>query len=70
MQVVITEFMDETAVAGLAVHHDTHYDAGLVDRPDELKATVAAADALIVRNRTQVNAGLLAAALARLHASG
>ena len=62
MRVVITEFMDETAVAGLAAQHETFYDKSLVDRPDELRVRLAMADALIVRNRTQVNAGLLAAA--------
>ncbi len=62
MRVVITEFMDETAVAGLATKHDTFYDRSLVDRPDELRARVATADALIVRNRTQVDAALLAGA--------
>jgi len=62
VRVVITEFMDEIAVAGLATKHDTFYDRNLVDRPDELSARVAAADALVVRNRTQVDAALLAAA--------
>jgi len=62
VRVVITEFMDEIAVAGLATKHDTFYDRNLVDRPDELRARVVAADALVVRNRTQVNAALLAAA--------
>ena len=62
MRVVITEFMDETAVAGLATKHDTFYDSSLVDRPDELRARLATADALIVRNRTQVDATLLAGA--------
>jgi (S)-sulfolactate dehydrogenase len=62
VRVVITEFMDETAVAGLATKHDTFYDRSLVDRPDELKARVVAADALVVRNRTQVSAALLAGA--------
>ena len=62
MRIVISEFMDEAAVAGLAARHETFYDKGLVDRPDELKARTGAADALIVRNRTQVNAGLLAVA--------
>jgi len=62
MRIVISEFMDEAAVASLVAQHDTRYDKGLVDRPDDLAAVLAAADALIVRNRTQVNAGLLAAA--------
>ena len=62
MRIVISEFMDEAAVAALAAHHATLYDAGLVDRRDELKAKLVDADALIVRNRTQVNVELLAAA--------
>ncbi len=62
MRVVISEFMDEGAVASLAARHDTHYDQGLVDRPDELRQRLAPADALIVRNRTQVGAALLDAA--------
>jgi len=61
-RVVITEFMDDAAVATLRARHDTLYDPGLVDRGDALMAAVAPADALIVRNRTQVGASLLAAA--------
>ena len=62
MRIVISEFMDEAAVARLVAQHDTFYDKALVDRPEDLSARVAAADALIVRNRTQVNAAMLAAA--------
>ena len=62
MRIVITEFMDEPAVAALASRFDVRYDAGLVDRPDELPPLLADADAIIVRNRTQVNEALLAAA--------
>lgn len=62
MQILITEFMDEAAVATLARDHDTLYDKTLVDRRDELKLRLARADALIVRNRTQVNPDLLASA--------
>ncbi len=62
MRVLITEFMDEAAVASLAARYATHYDKDLVDRRDELIAAIADADALIVRNRTQVDAELLAAA--------
>ncbi|MSP89838.1 MAG: hydroxyacid dehydrogenase [Alphaproteobacteria bacterium] len=59
--IVITEFMDEQAVAGLAADFDLVYDAGLVDRPEDLAALAAGAGALIVRNRTQVRGALLAA---------
>jgi (S)-sulfolactate dehydrogenase len=59
MKIVISEFMDEAAVASLARRFEVRYDARLVDRSDELLAGLADADALIVRNRTQVDAALL-----------
>jgi (S)-sulfolactate dehydrogenase len=62
MRIVIGEFMDEVAIAMLAAKFDTAYDATLVDRRAELIALLAGADALIVRNRTQVDRDLLAAA--------
>jgi (S)-sulfolactate dehydrogenase len=58
-RVVITEFMDERAVAQLAAHHDVLYNAALVDDAPRLLGQAAAADALIVRNRTQVRGDLL-----------
>lgn len=60
--VVITEFMDESAVEALRAQCDVLYDATLVDRQADLLATLVGARALIVRNRTQVNTALLAAA--------
>lgn len=60
--IVITEFMDEKAVATLAADFDVHYDAALVDKPEAIAALAAEARALIVRNRTRVSADLLAAA--------
>ena len=62
MRIVITEFMDEAAVAALATRFDVCYDKDLVDRPDDLAVEVADADALIVRNRTSVDSSLLAPA--------
>jgi (S)-sulfolactate dehydrogenase len=62
MRILISEFMDEAAVATLAAHHATEYGRDLVDRREELKAKLIDADALIVRNRTQVDVELLAAA--------
>ena len=62
MKILITEFMDEAAVASLTADFHIAYDAGLVDRHDEMLAKLSDVDALIVRNRTQVNAALLAAA--------
>jgi (S)-sulfolactate dehydrogenase len=62
MRIVISEFMDEAAVAALARRFEVRYDATLVDRGAELAAGIADADALIVRNRTKVDAALLARA--------
>ncbi|MCB8838160.1 hydroxyacid dehydrogenase [Aurantimonas sp. VKM B-3413] len=61
-EVVISEFMDEAAVGMISARHDTLYDPGLVDRPDDLAEAVRAARALVVRNRTKVTAALLEAA--------
>jgi (S)-sulfolactate dehydrogenase len=61
LKIVITEFMDERAVAQLAAKHDVLYDAKLVDDAVRLKQEAASADVLIVRNRTQVRGELLSA---------
>ena len=59
MRIVVSEFMDAGAVASLAAAHDTRYLPDLVDRPEALAAEAADADALVVRNRTQVRGALL-----------
>jgi len=61
MNVVISEFMDERAVQRLRTQHKVNYDPRLVDEPARLLGQAAAADALIVRNRTQVRGDLLVA---------
>ncbi|WP_353090611.1 hydroxyacid dehydrogenase [Methylibium sp.] len=61
MKIVIPEFMLDSSVARLAAQHEVLHDATLVDRPAELLQAAADADALIVRNRTQVRGELLAA---------
>ncbi|MEJ1160000.1 hydroxyacid dehydrogenase [Prosthecomicrobium sp. N25] len=58
-RVVITEFMDEPAVADIARHAETLYDPALVDKPEALAAALADCVVLIVRNRTQVRPALL-----------
>lgn len=68
-RIVITEFMDERAVARLGTAHDVLYDASLVDDAPRLLQHAAGADALIVRNRTQVRGELLAS-LARCRVVG
>ena len=62
MRIVITEFMDDDAVATLAKAFggsNVVYDPTLVDKPDALALAAADCDALIVRNRTQVRGTLL-----------
>ena len=58
-RVVITEFMDEAAVARLSAAASTLYEPDLVDRREDLFAAVAGAEVLVVRNRTQVDRSLL-----------
>jgi (S)-sulfolactate dehydrogenase len=58
-RIVITEFMDTRAVERLASAFDVQYDATLVDHPDALERHLGDCEALIVRNRTQVNPALL-----------
>lgn len=57
--IVICEFMDEAAITEGLRGFDYFYDPNLVDHPDELKARLKDARAVIVRNRTQVRGALL-----------
>lgn len=59
-RIVITEFMDERAVAQLSAVHEVLYDPNLVDDAQRLAVEAASTDAIIVRNRTQVRGELLA----------
>ncbi len=61
MIIVISEFMDERAVDRLRAKHEVVYAPQLVDDPARLQREATAAEALIVRNRTQVRGDLLAA---------
>ena len=54
-RIVITEIMDAQAVARLQARHDVLYDPLLVDDATRLLREMVDADALIVRNRTQVS---------------
>jgi (S)-sulfolactate dehydrogenase len=60
-RIVVTEFIDERALPALRARHDVLYDAKLVDDPAWLMKEAASADAIVVRNRTQVRGELLAA---------
>ncbi|MCY4259337.1 MAG: hydroxyacid dehydrogenase [Rhodobacteraceae bacterium] len=57
--IIISEFMDDAAVKRLQRHHAVIYEPDLFDRPDDLRAGLGGARALIVRNRTQVTRALL-----------
>jgi len=59
---VISEFMDERVVAELSRDFDTFYDPTLVAERPRLMAALGSARGLIVRNRTQVDKELIAAA--------
>jgi (S)-sulfolactate dehydrogenase len=60
-RIVITEFIDERALPALRAKHEVLYDPKLVDDTPRLLKEAAGADAIIVRNRTQVRGELLAA---------
>ena len=57
--IVITEFMDQSAVEDLSKRYDVLYAPELVDQPQDLEEALADARAVIVRNRTQVRQALL-----------
>jgi (S)-sulfolactate dehydrogenase len=57
--VVITEFMSDDAVGLLVANTSVLYERDLVDRPSDLRASLADCRALVVRNRTRVNQDLL-----------
>ncbi len=69
MNILITEFIDERVLAPMRAKHDVRYDPKLVDEPARLLTEATTADAIIVRNRTQVRGDLLAA-LARCKVVG
>ena len=60
--ILITEFMDAGSVRTMESSHPTLYDPDLADHPDDILDRLPGVVALIVRNRTQVTAELLAAA--------
>ncbi len=61
-KIVITEFMDESAADELKDKFTVVFDPTLVDRSDDLIREIRDADAVIVRNRTQIRGELLEAA--------
>jgi len=62
MRVVVSEFMDEAALGAFPPRVEVVYAPDLVEDREALTQSVAGADGLIVRNRTQVDHALLEAA--------
>ena len=60
--ILITEFMDQAAVDDMAARFPVTYKPELADAQGDIPALMAGIEALIVRNRTQVNAAILNAA--------
>lgn len=61
MKILIPEAIHARSLERLRAAHDVHFEPTLVDRRAELVAAARQADALIVRNRTQVRGDLLEA---------
>jgi len=58
-KIIISEFLDTNAIAQTSKGYSVIYDPDLVDKADELKILLQDAQALVVRNRTQVSSKLL-----------
>lgn len=60
--IIITEFIDDAAVATIPDTWQLHRDDSLAEKPDELAQLLGTARALIIRNKTQITSSLLDAA--------
>ena len=60
--IVISEFMDQSAIDTIFAGRDVLYDPTLVEQTERLQTALANCRALVVRNRTQVRGALLEAA--------
>jgi (S)-sulfolactate dehydrogenase len=61
-RVVVPEFLPAEHVARLEVHFEVVYEPDLYADVERLRREVGTADAIVIRNRTRVDGGLLAAA--------
>ena len=59
--IVVTEFMKESALEGFGDTYNVLYDPSLVERSDDLLGLLGDCQALIVRNLTQVREDVLSA---------
>ncbi len=60
--IIISEFMDHAPVEKLRATHAVHWDEELWGKRAELETLIAGAEAIIIRNRTQLDADLIAKA--------
>jgi (S)-sulfolactate dehydrogenase len=60
--IVVSEFMDQSAIDTIFAGREVLYDPKLVDQTERLHSALANCRALLVRNRTQVRGALLDAA--------
>ena len=60
-KVLITEFMEQDSVDTIAQKFEVMYNPNLSENIDELASQISFFDAIIVRNKTQLNEDLLAA---------
>jgi phosphoglycerate dehydrogenase-like enzyme len=59
-KVLITEFMEQDSVDTIAQKFEVTYNPNLSENTEELASQIGFFDAIIVRNKTQLNGGLLA----------
>ena len=60
-RIVVSEYVDDLAIARLRSRHEVTYDPDLLENPRRLLELLSTCDALVVRNRTQVRGELLSA---------
>ena len=58
-KILITEFMEQDSVNKISEQFDVNYDPSLHENIEELSSQIASVDAIIVRNKTQLNEALL-----------
>jgi (S)-sulfolactate dehydrogenase len=54
-KVLITEFMEQDSVDKMSKHFEVTYDTNLHENLDNLSSLIVDTDAVIVRNKTQLN---------------
>ena len=58
-KILITEFMEQESVDKISEHFDVIYDSNLYESYEKLSSQIVDADAVIVRNKTQLTESLL-----------